>query len=679
MLNTKVSTQDSLKIFNNILFLSLLMVGSHAHAETADDFFNRPQIKYAQPQNLLGWIDSRKQISLNGEWNYIVDPLKNGLPGESFFSDFASNKKPQSAFELIEYDFANAPKIRVPADWNSQYENLFFYQGGLWYHKEFEHELTNNERTHLYIEGSNFATKVFLNGKPIGEFLAGYTAFDFDISEAVKEGLNTLIVFVDAALDKNTVPTYKTDWWLYGGIIGDVSIVSLPEAFVRNAKVQLNKLNANLIDVFIEGNINLANQAVVVKVPELGIDRQFQFNEFGLMSAQIPFTGNYWDLDNPKLYEVIIETKFESIKDQIGFRTIEIVDNEIMLNKKPIIFKGISSHAEPIAEKGIAFSSNHFNKILAEVSELGGNFLRAAHYPYSRHLAKEADRLGILLWEEIPVYWNINWNNEQTYAIANQQLTRMVSRDWNRASVVVWSVGNETPYSENRMKFLSRLIDETRELDNSRLLSAALLGGSAQDFQNLIVAIAALGMQSDIPTPREKIILEQVLKNFETSNNHQHKLIINLDDPIGHKLDIVALNEYFGWYYSVFLAPQINISEKTFRLLMLQLLPEIKLQNSFNKPIHLSEFGAGAKYGIEGEGIWSENYQAMVYTAQIEMIKNNQDTVKGYSPWILKDFRSMMRPLSGIQDFYNRKGLMDEKGNKKDAYYILQSFYNSKE
>ena len=376
---------------------------------------------------------------------------------------------------------------------------------------------------------------------------------------------------------------------------------------------------------------------------------------------------------------MILESKDESIEESIGFRTIATKGSEIYLNNKPIKLKGISSHAEPIGIKGFAFSSEHFKSILAEVRKLRGNFLRAAHYPYSRHLAKEADKAGILLWEEIPVYWNINWQNNQTFETASQQLSRMISRDWNRASVAIWSVGNETPYSENRMEFLTGLIDKARALDDSRLVSAALLGGSAKDFQNFILAIASLGLESEIPTPTEKMILKGLVEKFNMQNNSFKGLAITLDDPIGQYLDIVALNEYFGWYYSVFLAPQIQISEKTFRLLMLELLPEIRINNVFSKPIHLSEFGAGAKFGKSGEGIWTESYQAMVYTAQIAMIKNNPDTIQGYSPWILKDFRSMMRPLAGIQDYYNRKGLMDENGNKKEAYYQLQKFYETGE
>jgi len=662
-------------------FLTLLSLifccAVSADEQSAEDFFNQPKPEYAQPNNLLGWIDGRNIESLNGEWKYIVDPLRNGLPGESFFSDFPSNKLPQSEYELVEYDFANASSINVPGDWNSQKENLFFYQGGIWYYKEFEYKKAKDELVHLYFEGSNFSTKVFLNGKSIGGFDAGYTSFDFEVTEAINDGPNYLMVFVDAALDSNTVPTQKTDWWLYGGLVGDVLLVRLPQAHIQNAKVQLNKYDPKKIDIHIIGNELLSGESIVLSIPELGIKKEYSLNDDAEARDQIPFTGQHWDIGSPKLYKVILESKDESIQESIGFRTIATKGSEIYLNKKPIKLKGISSHAEPIGLKGFAFSSEHFKSILAEVSKLGGNFLRAAHYPYSRHLAKEADNAGILLWEEIPVYWNINWQNNQAFETASQQLVRMISRDWNRASVAIWSVGNETPYSESRMEFLTGLIDNARALDDSRLVSAALLGGSAKDFQNLILAIASLGLESEIPTPTEKLILKGLIEKLAKQNNALKELTITLDDPIGQYLDIVALNEYFGWYYSVFLAPQIQISEKTFRLLMLELLPEIRIKNVFSKPIHLSEFGAGAKFGKSGEGIWTESYQAMVYKAQIAMIKNNPDTIQGYSPWILKDFRSMMRPLAGIQDYYNRKGLMDENGNKKEAYYYLQKFYET--
>ncbi len=105
-------------------------------------------------------------------------------------------------------------------------------------------------------------------------------------------------------------------------------------------------------------------------------------------------------------------------------------------------------------------------------------FVRAA-ITYNRYLARLADEMGLMLWAEIPVYWQIDWQNEQTYDIAQNQLSRMIARDWNRASVIIWSVANETPNSRARLKFLRRLIDAARQQDDSRLMSAALLGAQA--------------------------------------------------------------------------------------------------------------------------------------------------------------------------------------------------------
>ena len=138
--------------------------------------------------------------------------------------------------------------------------------------------------------------------------------------------------------------------------------------------------------------------------------------------------------------------------------------------------------------------------------------------------------------------------------------------------------------------------------------------------------------------------------------------------------DLVSYNEYFGWYYSRFIADQTGVSERTIRQLMLELMPNVTLASAFDKPMFISEFGAGAKAGMRGEGVWTEDYQADVYRAQFKMISNSPQ-VQGMTPWILKDFRAMLRSLGGVQDFRNRKGLIDENGRRKQAFYVLRDFY----
>ena len=201
----------------------------------------------------------------------------------------------------------------------------------------------------------------------------------------------------------------------------------------------------------------------------------------------------------------------ESINDEIGFRSIKTQGQKIYLNNTEVRFKGIAMHSEPIGIDGPAFSQEHFKELLLTAKELNINFVRAAHYPYTRHLAKIADQFGLMLWEEAPVYWNIDWDNPETLAIAKNQITRLVQRDQNRASVVVWSVANETPLSESRMKFLHALLSEIELTDSSRLTTAALLSGSEEQFRSLVLVLALQGAKSNGLIQKKKLFLNQFL------------------------------------------------------------------------------------------------------------------------------------------------------------------------
>ena len=174
------------------------------------------------------------------------------------------------------------------------------------------------------------------------------------------------------------------------------------------------------------------------------------------------------------------------------------------------------------------------------------------------------------------------------------------------------------------------------------------------------------------------MIFKSLLKEAGLDPKTKVKFKIEVNDPLGELVDLISYNEYFGWYYSLVFADQLKVKESTLRKLMFDLIPAIEITSAFDKPIHISEFGAGAKFGLHNEGkIWSEEYQELVYKAQLKMILKNSQ-IQGVTPWILKDFRAMLRPLAGIQDFYNRKGLMDEEGNKKLAFNVLKEFYAEK-
>lgn len=671
---TRIARRLLLLVVASVTFASSVFAASGDDAKKDDNLFKVAEIDFPETNPLLGFIDSRKMQSLNGNWQYVIDPMGAGTPGG--FMNYTGGVHNDDGMTLVEYDFENSSKIRVPGDFNTQDERLFFYQGWVWFYKKIaKQQLAKDEKLHLWFGGVNFYTEVFINGKPGGKHTGGYVPFSFDITDLLTKESNELIVRVNSSLDTESVPTFRTDWWPYGGLIRDAALIVTPKEYIVNAKVSLADNTYEEINVAVETR-GMVNAPVQVLIPELGVDIAAETDAAGNASIRIPAKPELWSPDSPKLYAVNIRAGDDVISDSIGFKRIESRDGKIWLNGKAVKFKGISTHEEPVGEKGVAYSEEHIGRLLSEAKQLGVNFVRAAHYPYSRHMAKVADRLGIMLWEEIPVYWNISWENPETLKIARDQMSRLVRRDWNRSSVAVWSVANETPYSKPRMAFLSTLINDVREMDNSRLVSAALLGGT-HALDNIAKHIAAKGA-ADTSLSLEvrgqfSSYLAQQKGVIPAATDHYNHVI---DDPLGELCDIVSYNEYFGWYYAAILRTKIGVTEAAVRKVMFDHMADMTISSVYKKPIHISEFGAGAKAGRKGGEalLWTEEYQAKVYASQTSMLAQSPE-VQGMTPWILKDFRAMLRTLPGIQDYYNRKGLMSPEGERKQAYYILQDFY----
>jgi len=648
---------------------------SGLEADDENPFAAKP-VLFPAAEPLLGLIHARDVTSLNGQWRLIVDPMGVGLPG-TIFGGFPINKKSVTGMELVEYNFDTAQTIAVPGDWNSQIEKLFFYQGAAWYFKRFEGQRLEGKRSHLHFGGANFDTQVFLNGKPIGRHQGGYVPFSFDITDALVDGSNELMVRVDNSLTATTVPTSRTDWWPYGGLTRDVALVQTPDKFIRNAKISLLDPVQKTIRLKLETSGFNQGAKAVVSIPELDLSKAFYLDASGLGDVEFSAPVDLWSPSSPALYDVIVTVGSDRLTERIGFRTIETQGATILLNGQAIKLRGISTHEEPIAREGVAFSDADVRVLLNEAKTMGANFVRAAHYPYSVHMAQVADELGILLWEEVPVYWNIAWENETTLANARNMIDRLIRRDWNRASVIVWSVANETPYSEARMVFLGQLISDVRALDDTRLVSAALLGGGREKFAEIMAHLAVRGLAQGNLSAKDEAIFQLIVKQAGAKAPAvDGSISLVIDDPLGELTDLVAYNEYFGWYYSALFARNTGVGEDVLRPLMLNLMGDMTISAAVNKPVLISEFGAGAKYGRRGgePTIWSEEYQAKVYQQQINMLRNSEQ-VQGMTPWILKDFRAMLRPLAGVQDYYNRKGLLDENGNKKQAYFVLRDFY----
>ena len=567
-----------------------------------------------KPSPLVTNIPGRSTVSLNGAWHVIVDPYESGLRARYY-----ENAKPQDArTSPIEYDFSASETLNVPGDWNTQRDRLFFYEGPVWYQRSFSYKTGAHTRSFLYFGAANYFTRVYLNGKPLGEHEGGFTPFDFEVTDKLTEGENSVVVEVNNARRANGVPAANTDWWNYGGITRDVLLVEVPETYIRDYWIQLARGKQDEIAGWVQLDGSSLAQGVTIEIPEAGVRKTFNPDATGRVDFRFPAKLDLWSPENPKLYDVVISSGADTIHDSIGFRTIEVQGAQILLNGKPIFLRGISLHEEAPNRGGRAYSQQDAETLFGWARELGCNFVRLTHYPHNENEIRLADKLGLLVWSEIPVYWDIAWKDAATLANAESQLQEMVARDHNRAAVILWSLSNETPIDPERLVFLQKLAADAHQVDSTRLVTSAL--------------------------------------NHVTDAGSDKRI---LDDPIGQSLDVVGLNEYLGWYS--------GHPEDADRF---------QWESKFNKPLIISEFGADAPYGRHGDASqrWTEEYQANLYVHQLGMIRKIPG-LAGLSPWVLMDFHSPRRPLPGIQDYYNRKGLVSNTGEHKQAFYVLQKFY----
>lgn len=573
-------------------------------------------------------VQARSTVSLDGVWKTIVDPYENGYydyrraplkDGASYFADGDFNA---DRTKLFEYNFNTDRTLVVPGDWNTQRERLYYYEGTVWYRNRFQYVPKPGTRTFLYFGAANYEAIAGLNGHKIGRHVGGYTPFNFEVTGKLVDGENSLVVKVDNKRHLDGVPTVNSDWWNYGGLTRSVMIIETPMTFIRDYCLQLKKDSATEASGWIKLDGEQSEQTVIVEIPELRISKKVKTDSDGYAAFTIRFNPELWSPENPKLYDVKFTAETDSVTDRIGFRTISTKGTDILLNGKKIFCRGVSIHEEmPYGKSGRAWSEDQDRVLLGWAKEMGCNFVRLAHYPHNEAMVRAAEEMGLLVWSEIPVYWTIQWENPETYANAESQLSDMITRDKNRANVVVWSVANETPHGDARLKFLGSLIAKAREMDPTRLVSAAM----------------------------------------EKTRAGENMLTVK--DDLADLVDLISFNEYVGWYD--------GSSEKCDR---------VNWTFDIKKPVFISEFGGGAVYGRHGDvhERFTEEYMEDMYRRSVAMFER-MPGLAGTTPWVLKDFRSPRRQMVDIQDDFNRKGLVSDQGGKKKAFYVMQSWYHDLE
>jgi beta-glucuronidase len=605
--------------------LALLLLHADARTAPAATDLAAPADPLAGQTPLIANVGARAGAALDGDWRAIVDPYETGYYNyryEPSAEGYFRNEKPQRPSDRIEYDFDRSESLAVPGDWNSQRENLFLYEGTVWYKKSFRHPLAPGRRLFLHFGAANYLARVWVNGEPVGEHEGGFTPFDFEITDKLRtrDGSGDedfVVVQVDNKRRRDGVPTLNTDWWNYGGLTRSVRLVEVPAVFIQDYVVQLARGSMDEIAGWVRLQGATTPQSVLLRIPEAGIEQRLTTDATGLATFRFPARLSLWSPENPELYEVEIAADGDSVRDEIGFRSIETRGTDILLNGKPIFLRGICLHEEAPYRGGRAVTRQEAETLLGWAKELGSNFVRLAHYPHGEEMTRAADRMGLLVWSEVPVYWTIAWENPATLANARRQLAEMIVRDRNRAAIILWSLANETPVSAPRNAFLGELARTARELDPTRLLTAAL------------------------------------------EHHYVDDTTVRIDDPLGQHLDVLGCNEYVGWYD--------GLPAKADSLVW---------TSAYDKPLVMSEFGACARAGLHGDAgeRWTEEYQEDFFRHQVAMLERIP-FLRGTAPWILMDFRSPRRHLPGVQDFWNRKGLVSDQGVKKKAFHVMRAWY----
>ncbi|HEU4649810.1 MAG TPA: glycoside hydrolase family 2 TIM barrel-domain containing protein [Croceibacterium sp.] len=585
---------------------------------------------------ILVAADLREGIGLDGTWTYSIDPYRDGLAG--FHGDPAGRgharwedidverARAADPLALFEYDMDTAPRAELPASWLTHAPEMRYYQGLVWYQRRFDAAPRAGMRYFIQFGAVNYTAEAWLNGRRIGTHEGGFTSFALEVTGLLRERGNRLVVAVDSTHSDHTVPPPVTDWETYGGITRSVRLVAVPETFVDDAWVRLTESGRIALDVALNGPRG-AGMTVTLAIPELGIRRQATADGQGRARIELaaPSGLRRWSPESPTLYDVSVSAGADRWHDRVGFRTVQVDGPRILLNGAPVFLRGVSLHEEEIgAAPTRRITPEAARALLVQVKDgLHGNFVRLAHYPHDETMVRMADELGLLVWSEVPVYWRIAWDDPATLATARRMLAESILRDRNRAAIALWSVGNETPVTPPRNAFMARLAADVRALDPTRLVTAALLTERAERAGHPVLRLA---------------------------------------DPLADEVDVLAVNTYNGWYGPDRLAD----------------LARFEWDLPADRPLVLSELGADAKHGLHESGgtphKFTEEYQAAYYRATLAMAARIP-TLAGLSPWILQDFRSPRRQLGGVQDGWNRKGLISETGERKLAFDVLAEWY----
>lgn len=580
-----------------------------------------------------------RRISLNGQWDFVVD------------LDPKYHKSKTPPYARPDWDHRHWLKVPVPGVWNKYEERLDIYEGVCWFAREFVVDsLPEGAEALLRFGGVNYKCRVFLNNKEVGTHEGGYTEFTVDVSNEIRSGKNYLAIEVDNRATETRLPPCL-GYFNYGGIHRDVSLEIYPGPYMKDVFFD-TKPGVHGGSVSVTGKVVRFSDNMRIRVRcngrEIFSDLKGA-NAFDV-SLTIPGVTN-WRPDSPTLYPTTVQLLdgnevLHEVSYDVGFRSIEMANSKILLNGEPIFLKGICYlYDSPVY--GLTLKPDQFLADIALLKEMGVNAIRS-HFPFTREFYEACDRAGIMIWIETPVYCihpaddaaNTVFSDASFQALAEAMLEEMILPARSHPSVVIYGVGNECNVANAEAEgFFQKLCAKARSLDQTRLLSYAAL-------------YCIVG-------------------------------------PLARMVDILGMNQYWGWYDKIHggkgLSPEDEAleacSEAALEPIDLQILDDKlkELKQLHKKPMLLTEFGADSIPGYlsKSRDLWSEEYHADLLRETFAIAEKHPE-ICGTFPFGFSDYRDPSKHVNAYWDHKNYKGVVSYHRRPKKAFYVLKEIYEAR-
>ncbi len=578
----------------------------------------------------------RNLLDLSGLWQFQLDPKDQG-ENDRWFNGLPS---PQP--------------IPVPASWNELFDDAANYLGFAWYALEtYIPKTWDGQRIFLRVYSATYAAKIWLNGEFVGEHKGGHLPFAFEITRGARLGQSNRIAIRVENFQKpdrvppgpptgrglqflSSYPATTYDFFPYAGIDRQVALHTCPPTHVEDITVTTRIVGSDgLVTVAARATGNWSGKGRAEVATDAGpvtADLNFEKGE-AQSELRLP-SAHFWSPDHPHLYRLTVsllesERPFDAYALHIGVRTIEVQGDRLLLNHQPIILHGVDKHEDfPLHGKGLCVPQLVRDYQL--LKWMGVNAYRTSHYPYSEEAMELADRIGILILDEIPAV-GLNFSRSQQdieawTAMAQSQLRDLIARDKNHPSVIMWSVANEPGAGPRRRggghnpravaaggAYFTKMVALAHQLDPSRpVIFASVQGG-----------------------PREWL----------------------------KYVDVIGINRYFGWYSD---GGRLELAEQ----LLAKDLDAIHAL--YSKPIILTEFGADTIAGCHSlpPQMWSEDYQADLLGRYLD-VAEKRPFMAGTLVWCFADFRTGQNIIRA--EGMNQKGVFTRDRRPKRAAHLLRS------